>query len=160
MNSPMPKSNTFTEKWYIVDAKDLVLGRMAGRIAWLLQGKMDPQFANYAKPKIHVVIINAKHVGLTGKKYDDSEEECFYWHTGWHGSLHRETYKQTLTGKHPERLVYRAIKRMLPKDSSRARDILQCVRVYAENEHPHQSQSPQNWDLASENRKNTIRGAN
>lgn len=156
MKSPVSKPSDFPESWYLVDGKDMVLGRIASRIALLLQGKANPRFVNHLAPNVHVVVVNARHIALTGKKYDDKEEELFYYHTGYPGGIRSETYRQTLEGKHPERVMMRAIKRMLPKNSPRARAIMRCVRVYAEADHPHsaQEQKMTKLDFGSVNRKN------
>jgi len=145
------------ELWYVVDAKEAILGRIASRIALLLQGKCTPKFAPYALPNIHVVVVNADAIALTGKKLHDSEEELFYRHTGYIGGLVSETYAQTLSGKHPQDVVIRAVKRMLPKHSPRARKILNCLHVYAGPHHPHAAQKPETWALADQHIKNRIR---
>jgi large subunit ribosomal protein L13 len=157
IKAPMQRAEDFQESWRLVDAKDMILGRIAGRIARFLQGKDDTKFAPHVFPKNYIVIINAEKIGLTGKKYDDKEEECYYYHTGHPGGIKQETYRQTLTGKRPERVILRAIKRMLPKDSPRARDIFACVKAYVGPDHPHQAQKPLPWDLAEANPKNKIR---
>lgn len=157
MKSPTTKLADMPEMWCVVDAKGAILGRIASRIALLLQGKCSPKFAPYALPNVHVVVVNAKEIALSGKKYDDSEEELFYRHTGYVGGIVSETYNQTLTGKRPENVMIRAIKRMLPKHSPRARRIMECTHVYAGSDHPHQAQKPVVWDLANEHKKNRPR---
>ena len=146
------------ELWYVVDVKEAILGRIASRIALLLQGKCTPKFAPYAFPNVHVVVVNAIDIALTGKKRHDGEEEVFYRHTGYPGGIKSETYQQTLNGKHPEDVVIRAVKRMLPKHSPRARRIMKCLHVYAHSEHPHHAQQPAVWNLADEHKKNRCRG--
>jgi large subunit ribosomal protein L13 len=147
------------ELWYVVDAKAAILGRIASRIALLLQGKCTPKFAPYAQPNIHVIVVNADSIALTGKKLHDSTEELFYRHTGYVGGLVSETYAQTLSGKRPQDVVIRAIKRMLPKHSPRARQILKCLHVYASPDHPHAAQKPQLLEIADQHPKNRIRQA-
>ena len=161
MKSPVSKPSDFPESWYLVDAKDMVLGRVASRIALVLQGKANPRFVNHLMPNVHVVVVNAGKVALTGNKYDDKEEELFYYHTGYPGGIRSETYRQTLEGKHPERVMLRAIKRMLPKNSPRGRAIMRCVRVYPGAEHPHEAQERKmvRLDFAAANRKN-VRASN
>jgi large subunit ribosomal protein L13 len=158
MKSSVARQGDYKESWYFVDAKGLVLGRISSRIALLLQGKENPKFAPYIQPNVHVVIVNAEKIALTGNKRNDKEEELFYYHTGYPGGIRSETYAQTLEGKHPERVVIRAIKRMLPKRSPRARQILKCLHVYAGESHPHTGQSSlmQSVDFSA-NRKNAIR---
>lgn len=145
------------EQWYLVDAANVVLGRLASRVALLLQGKTDCYYRPQLMPKTHVIIINAEKIRLTGKKAK-MKEEAFYYHTGYIGGIKSETYSDTLRGAHPERVVQRAIKRMLPKHSARARfTFKKNLRVYSGPSHPHAPQAPKPLDISSANAKNTIR---
>ncbi len=138
-------------KWYVVDAQGMVLGRMAAIVAGILRGKHKTMYTPHIDTGDHVVIINAEKVKLTGKK---AEQRIWYWHTGYPGGVKEHTPKRTLTSKFPERLVHRAIERMMPKDSPLARAQMRKLKVYAGPKHPHEAQTPEVLDLASRNRKN------
>jgi large subunit ribosomal protein L13 len=99
----------------------------------------------------NVIIINADKVRISGNKKD---QEVFYWHTGHPGGIKGRTQGQILEGKHPERVVENAVRRMLPKDSSLARQQYKNLRVYAGTEHPHEAQKPTVLDIATANAKN------
>lgn len=150
MNTPVPKGSDIKESWYLVDATNMVPGRIASRIARRLQGKDSTQFTPYALPAVHVVIVNAGKVFLAQSK----EEQPYYYHTGYTGGIRQESWLRTLEGKHPERFLTRMIKCMMPKHSPRARRIMECLHVYKESSHPHAAQNPVEWDLGNTNRKN------
>ena len=99
----------------------------------------------------NVIIINADKIKLTGKK---AEQRIFYWHSGYPGGLKEHTPKRTLSGAFPERVVHRAIERMMPKDSPLARAQMKKLKIYAGDKHPHEAQNPETVDLAGRNRKN------
>lgn len=139
-------------KWWIVDAEGLVVGRLASQIALRLRGKHKPLFTPHIDCGDHIVVINADKVKLTGNKY---EQRRFHWHTGYPGGIKSRSQKDILTGRFPERVLYNAVKRMLPKESPLARQQLTKLRVYAGSEHPHTAQQPEKWDVAAQNRKNT-----
>ena len=138
-------------KWFVVDAQGLVLGRMAAIVAGILRGKHKTMYTPHIDTGDHVVIINAEKVKLTGKK---AEQRIWYWHSGYPGGVKEHTPKRTLTGKFPERLIERAVERMMPKDSPLARAQMRKLKVYAGAAHPHEAQTPEVLDLASRNRKN------
>ena len=138
-------------KWFVVDAQGLVLGRMAAIVAGILRGKHKTMYTPHIDTGDHVVIINAEKVKLTGKK---AEQRIWYWHSGYPGGVKEHTPKRTLTGKFPERLIERAVERMMPKDSPLARAQMKKLKVYAGSTHPHEAQTPEVLDLASRNRKN------
>jgi large subunit ribosomal protein L13 len=139
-----------TRDWWVIDAQDVVLGRMASHVAKLLRGKHKPSFTPHIDCGDHVVIINADKVKLTGKKRGD---KTYYWHTGFPGGIKSRTAEAVLTGAHPERVVYKAIERMIPKGPL-GRQQLTKLRVYGGAEHPHEAQQPQVLDFASMNPKN------
>ncbi len=136
------KPGEVEDKWWLVDAKGKVLGRLASQIAKILQGKHKPQYTPHVDCGDHVVVINAAHVVLTGEKW---EKKIYYWHTGWPGGLRKMTAEEMLK-KHPERLIYLAVKRMLPKNRL-GRKLLKKLRVYAGETHPHQAQKPEPLEL-------------
>lgn len=137
--------------WFLVDAKDGVLGRLASKIASRLMGKMSPRFSTYANDGDCVVVVNAQHVKVTGNKL----EKPFYWHTGYPGGIKSRTIQERLESKFPERVFIKAVQRMLGKGPL-GRAQLRNLKVYAGNDHPHAAQNPQIWDLKSENRKNKV----
>jgi large subunit ribosomal protein L13 len=137
-------------KWFVVDAEDMILGRMASEIAKILRGKHKPTFSPHVDCGDHVIVVNAEKVRLTGNKRD---QEKFFWHTGWVGGVKGETLGQRLDGAHPERVVIKAVERMITR-SPLGRDIMTKLKVYAGPDHPHEAQSPEVLDLASRNPKN------
>ena len=138
------------KKWLLVDAEDVVLGRMASEIALRLRGKHKPTFTPNVDCGDNVIVINAEKVRLTGKKRDG---DIFYWHTGYPGGIKQRTKGEILDGRHPERVVEKAVQRMLPKGPL-GRQVFKNLRVYAGAEHPHEAQNPEVLDIAGQNPKN------
>ena len=138
------------KKWILIDAEGVVLGRLASIVAMRLRGKHKATFTPNMDMGDNVIIINADKVQLTGKK----REENFYWHTGHPGGIKSRTKAQILEGAHPERVVFQAVKRMLPGNRL-SRQIMTNLRVYAGTEHGHEAQSPEVIDVKSKNKKNT-----
>ena len=138
------------KKWIIIDAEGVVLGRLASIIAVRLRGKHKPSFTPHMDCGDNVIVINAEKVQMTGKK----REENFYWHTGHPGGIKSRTKAEILEGKHPERVVTQAVKRMLTGNRL-SRQIMTNLRVSAGAEHPHEAQSPEVLDVKSMNKKNT-----
>lgn len=139
------------KKWYIVDAKDLVMGRAAAQIAMRLRGKHKPDYSPHMDGGDNIVVINADKIALTGRK---RQNERHYWHTGYIGGIKNRTFAQILDGKFPERLLKKSVERMLPKGPL-GRKILGNLKVYAGEEHPHAPQQPEVWDIAGLNKKNS-----
>jgi large subunit ribosomal protein L13 len=139
------------KKWLLIDANGLVLGRMAAIVAGLLRGKHKAMYTPHIDTGDNVIIINAEKIKLTGKK---AEQRVFYWYSGFPGGLKEHTPKRTLSGAYPERVVHRAIERMMPKDSPLARSQMKKLKIYAGEKHPHEAQNPEAVDLAGRNRKN------
>ena len=140
------------KKWHIVDAKGLVLGRMATEIAKVLRGKHKATYTPHADCGDPVIVINARDVGLTGRKRD---EKRYYWHTGWPGGIKDRTARQLLEGDHPERVIRKAVQRMIPRGPLGRRQLEQ-LKIYDGTEHPHAGQSPQVLDIGSRNEKNLM----
>jgi large subunit ribosomal protein L13 len=140
------------KKWIVIDAKDAVVGRLASFIAMRLRGKHRPDYTPHVDCGDVVVVVNADKVKFTGKKLTD---KVFYWHTGHPGGVKQRTMGQILDGQHPERVLEKAVERMLPKESPLARKQLGKLRVYAGTEHPHAAQNPTAIDFKSKNRKNS-----
>lgn len=151
MRTYSAKPTDVERKWFIIDAEGLVLGRMAVIVAQILRGKHKPMYTPHIDTGDHVVIVNAEKIKLTGRKAD---QRIFYWHSGHPGGIKEHSPRRTLSGRFPERVVKRAIERMMPKDSPLARAQLKKLKVYAGAEHPHEAQSPEVLDIASRNRKN------
>lgn len=151
MKTYSAKPNEVEKKWYIIDAEGLVLGRLATIVAKMLRGKHKPQFTPHIDTGDNIVIINAEKVRLTGNKRDG---DIFYWHTGYPGGIKERSKGQILDGKHPERVIEKAVERMLPKESPLARQQFKKLHVYAGSEHPHEAQKPEVLDVAAMNPKN------
>ena len=143
------KPNEIEKKWLIIDAEDVVLGRLASQIALRLRGKHKPSFTPHMDCGDNVIVINADKVKLTGNKRD---QDIFYWHTGYPGGIKQRSKGQILDGKHPERVVEKAVERMLPKGPL-GRQVMSNLRVYAGTEHPHEAQKPEVLDVAAMNPK-------
>lgn len=139
-----------TKKWILVDAQDVVLGRLASIVALRLRGKHKPIFTPHVDTGDNVIVINAAKVRLTGKK---KQQKIFFWHTGYPGGIKGRTQGQLLESQFPERVVENAVRRMLPKNSL-GRQIFGNLRVYPGAEHPHEAQQPETLDVASMNPKN------
>jgi large subunit ribosomal protein L13 len=151
MKSFSAKPSDIQNKWWVIDAEGVVLGRLASQVAMMLRGKHKPSFTAHMDCGDHVVIVNADKVALTGKK---RENKTYHWHTGHPGGIKERVAGDILDGRFPERVVQKAVERMLPKDSPLARQQFGKLRVYAGAEHPHEAQQPQVLDFASKNPKN------
>lgn len=138
------------KKWFVVDAKGLVLGRLASQLALRLRGKHKPEFTPHVDCGDNIIVINADKVKLTGKKRD---QDIFYWHTGYPGGIKQRTKGQILDGDHPERVLMKAVERMLPK-TKLGRKQLTNLRVFVGENHGHEAQKPEVLDIASLNTKN------
>ena len=136
-----PKPGEVTRAWHVIDANDIVLGRLASHAATLLRGKHKPQFALHVDTGDFVVVINAEKVALTGNKRD----EYRYRHSGYPGGLHRRTVGELLE-RRPERVIELAVRGMLPKNTL-GRAQLKKLKVYAGPEHPHGAQKPQPFEI-------------
>ena len=137
MKTYMAKPAEVERKWYVVDATDMVLGRLASQVAMVLRGKNKPTFTPNVDTGDYVIIINADKVRLTGKKL---EKKYYRYHTGYIGGLKEVQYKKLMAEK-PEYVVYKAVKGMLPKNAI-GRTMIKKLHVYAGNEHNHQAQQP------------------
>ncbi|GAB5389033.1 MAG: 50S ribosomal protein L13 [Alphaproteobacteria bacterium] len=138
------------KKWVVIDAEGVVLGRLASIVAMRLRGKHRPDFTPHVDCGDNIIVVNADKVHLTGRKRD---QDRFYWHTGYPGGIKFRTKGQILEGAHPERVVMKAVQRMLPK-TKLGRKQLTNLRVYAGPEHEHEAQQPEVLDVASMNPKN------
>jgi large subunit ribosomal protein L13 len=132
-----PKAGDIQRRWHVIDASDVVLGRLASQAAILLRGKHKPVFAPHVDTGDFVVIVNAEKVALTGNKL---QNKLAYRHSGYPGGLRSVAYSE-LMAKSPERVVEKAVKGMLPKNTL-GRQMLRKLKVYAGPDHPHQAQQP------------------
>ena len=151
MKTYSAKPADIEKKWVVIDAEGVVLGRLASIIAMRLRGKHKPAFTPHMDMGDNVIVVNADKVQLTGAKRTD---KTYYWHTGYPGGIKSRTAGQILEGKHPERVVMKAVQRMLP-GGPLSRKQLTNLRVYAGGEHPHEAQQPEVLDVKSLNKKNT-----
>ena len=151
--TPMPQAEQQQVVWHLVDAEGLVLGRMAAHIVRLLRGKHNPWFTPHYACGDKVIVINAEKVALTGKKMDTM---LFHWHTGYPGGLKVRKAQDILEGKRPERLVIKAIERMM-KHGPLGRRLMKNLYVYTGSEHPHQEAKPHVIDMRALNNKNAKR---
>ena len=145
------KPSEIEKKWIVVDAENVVVGRLASFIAMRLRGKHRPDYTPHMDCGDHVVVINADKVKLTGRKLD---QKTYYWHTGYPGGIKSRTAGKVLGGKFPERVLEKAVERMLPKESPLARQQLTHLRIYTSGEHPHEAQNPEVVDFKAANPKN------
>jgi len=145
------KPQEMKPNWLVIDASGVVLGRLASYVAKVLRGKHKASYTPNLNCGDHVVIINADKVKLTGKKITD---KVYYRHTGFPGGIKEQTPQFILNSKFPERIIEKAVERMLPKDGPLARDQMRNLRVYKGTEHPHTAQNPKVVDFASFNPKN------
>ncbi len=142
------------KKWILIDAEGVVLGRLASIVATRLRGKHKATFTPHMDMGDNVIVINADKVQLTGKKRTD---KVHYWHTGYPGGIKSRTAGQILEGEHPERLVIKAVQRMLPKNKL-SRKQMTHLRVFAGPEHGMEAQKPEVLDVKAMNPKNTRKG--
>ncbi len=153
MKTYSAKPSQIQKKWWVIDAKDLVLGRLASEVAKILRGKHKPSFTPHLDCGDYVVIINSKHICLTGKKSALKDGKIYYRHTGFPGGIKDTTAGKILAGKYPERVVKLSVKRMITRNVLGSKQ-MSNLYVYAENEHPHKAQQPEIYDFASKNTKN------
>ena len=144
------KPSDIEKKWLLIDANGLVLGRLAAIVATRLRGKHKPSFTPHMDCGDNVVVVNAEKVQLTGNKRADS---IFYWHTGYPGGIKGRSKGAILDGKHPERVVQKAVERMVPRGPL-GRQQMKSLRVYAGPAHPHEAQTPVALDVGAMNPKN------
>ena len=138
MSTYVPRQSEVRNEWFVLDAENQVLGRLAARAAVLLMGKHKPDYTPFLKTGDHVVVVNAAKVRLTGKKEDN---KIYYRHSGYPGGL-KQVNARTLRARFPERMVEAAIRGMLPKNKL-GKQLSQRLKVYAGPKHQHQAQSPQ-----------------
>ncbi|MCB2095914.1 MAG: 50S ribosomal protein L13 [Rhodobacteraceae bacterium] len=151
MKTYTAKPAEIEKKWVLIDAEGVVLGRLAVIVANRLRGKHKPTFTPHMDMGDNVIVINADKVQMTGAKREDKR---YYWHTGHPGGIKFRTAGQVLDGAHPERVVIKAVERMISRNRLGSQQMTN-LRVYAGSEHPHAAQSPEVLDVKSMNPKNT-----
>ena len=140
-----------SKKWVLIDADGVVLGRLASYVANILRGKTKPSYTPNQDCGDNVIIINADKVRLTGNKRDT---KTYYWHTGYPGGIKERTADKILDGRFPERVIEKAVERMVPRGPLGRRQ-MKNLRIFAGAEHSHEAQNPEVIDFASRNAKNT-----
>lgn len=147
------KAEEVDKKWLLIDAEGLIVGRLAVLVADRLRGKHKPGYTPHVDCGDHVIIINADKVVFTGNKRKD---KTYYWHTGYPGGIKSREAHQLLDGKFPERVISKAVERMMPGGPlSRAQ--FKHLKVYTGGEHPHEAQNPTTIDVGAMNPKNRLR---
>ena len=149
------KPSEIQAKWYVIDAKDVVLGRLAAIVATYLRGKHKPTYSPNIDCGDHIIVINAEKVGITGNKLENNK---FFWHTAYIGGIKERLWSAILGGRHPERLIIKAVERMISRNAL-GRAQMKKLHVYAGSEHPHAAQKPEVLDVLKMNSKNKKRGA-
>ena len=144
------KTAEVEKKWVVIDASGLVVGRLASQIALRLRGKHKASFTPHMDDGDHVIVVNAEKVVFTGRKRED---KVYFHYTGFQGGIKERTARFVLDGRFPERVVEKAVERMLPRGPL-GRKQLGNLRVYKGATHPHEAQQPEVWDVAALNRKN------
>ncbi len=144
------KPDDIAKSWVLIDAEGVVLGRLAAEVAVRLRGKHKPIFTPHMDCGDNVIIVNADKVQLTGQK---RRQKIHYWHTGYPGGIKSRTAEQILEGQHPERLITKAVQRMLPGNRL-SRKLMGNLRVYAGPKHPHEAQQPERVNFNEQNSKN------
>ncbi len=150
MNTYATKASDIERKWYVVDAEDVVLGRLSAEVSKLLRGKHKPSYSPNLDCGDYVIVINADKVKLTGKKLTDKK---YFKHTGWIGGIKETTPAKILAGRFPERVIIKAVERMITRNPL-GRQQMTKLKVYAGSEHPHTAQNPEVFDIAAKNEKN------
>lgn len=143
MKTYMATNESVERQWYIVDAENKTLGRLASQIAGILRGKHKPTYTPHVDTGDYVIVINAAKINLTGNKLQD---KSYYRHSGYPGGIKVRTAGEILKGKRPEELLKKAVWGMLPHNVL-GRKMYKKLRIYAGNEHPHEAQQPVNLDI-------------
>jgi len=150
MNTYSAKQSEVERGWFLIDAEEVVLGRLASIVSMRLRGKHKTTYTPHIDCGDNIIVVNADKVKLTGNKRAD---KTYYWHTGYPGGIKSRTAGQILEGKHPERVVIKAVERMISRNPL-GRQQMRKLHVYAGTEHPHDAQKPEVLDIAAMNPKN------
>lgn len=144
------KAAEVTKKWILIDAEGVVLGRLATQVSKILRGKHKADYTPHVDCGDNVIIVNAEKIRLTGNKLKD---KVFYWHTGYAGGIKERTMGQILEGRFPERVIQKAVERMIPR-TPLGRQQMSNLKVYAGTTHPHEAQQPESLDVGAMNPRN------
>ncbi|MGB0683332.1 MAG: 50S ribosomal protein L13 [Magnetovibrionaceae bacterium] len=150
MKTYSAKPSDVERKWLVIDAEGVVLGRLASIISMRLRGKHKPMYTPHIDCGDNIIVVNAEKVRLTGNK---RAQKTYYWHTGHPGGIKSRTADKVLGGKHPERVITKAVERMVDRGPL-GRQQMTKLHVYAGNDHPHAAQQPEVLDVAAMNPKN------
>jgi large subunit ribosomal protein L13 len=150
MRTYSAKPSEIEKKWWLIDAEDLVLGRLATIVAMYLRGKHKPTFTPHMDCGDNIIIVNAEKIKLTGAK---RTAKTYYWHTGYPGGIKSKTADKILDGEHPERVIQKAVQRMITRGPL-GRVQMGNLKVYAGIKHPHEAQQPETLDVGAMNSKN------
>ncbi len=150
MNTYSAKQSEVLRGWFLIDAEEVVLGRLASIVSMRLRGKHKTTYTPHIDCGDNIIVVNADKVKLTGNKRAD---KTYYWHTGYPGGIKSRTAGKILEGKHPERVVIKAVERMISRNPL-GRQQMRKLHVYAGTEHPHDAQKPEVLDIAAMNPKN------
>jgi large subunit ribosomal protein L13 len=142
MSTFMAKPETISRRWFVIDATDQVVGRLAVQIANILRGKHRPEYTPHVDTGEFVIVINAEKVRFTGRKM---ETKTYHWYTRYPGGL-KESRARDLITTHPDRLILQAVKRMVPRNCL-GRQQMTKLKIYAGSQHPHQAQQPQKLEI-------------
>lgn len=150
MTTPSLKASEITKQWYLVDAANLVTGRLAAELSRILRGKHKPSYTPHMDCGDNIVVVNAEKIAFTGKKWRD---KIYYRHTGYPGGIKSQSAEH-IRRQYPERILRLAVQRMLPRGPL-GRQQMSNLRIYVGNEHPHAGQNPKKLDIAAQNKKNS-----
>ena len=150
MNTYSAKQSEVVRGWFLIDAEEVVLGRLASIVSLRLRGKHKTTYTPHIDCGDNIIVVNADKVKLTGNKRAD---KTYYWHTGYPGGIKSRTAGKILEGRHPERVVIKAVERMISRNPL-GRQQMRKLHVYAGTEHPHDAQKPEVLDIAAMNPKN------
>ena len=150
MKTYSAKPSDVEKKWFLIDADGVVLGRLASQIAIRLRGKHKPIYTPHIDCGDNIIVINAEKIALTGNKRTG---KLYYWHTGYPGGIKKRSADKILDGKHPERVLIKAVERMITR-SPLGRQQMRKLHVYVGANHPHQSQKPDVLEIGAMNPKN------
>ena len=153
MKTFVAKPAEVVKKWIVIDADGLVVGRLAALVALRLKGKHKAIYTPHVDCGDNIIVVNAEKAVFTGRKYED---KVYNWHTGYPGGIKERTAAKILEGKHPERVLHKAVERMLSRGPL-GRQQMKNLRIYSGAEHPHEAQNPTKVDIAALNSKNVRR---
>lgn len=153
MKTYSAKPSEIHKKWWLIDANDLVLGRLSSEIAKILRGKHKPTFTPHMDCGDNVIVINARKIALTGKKKETKDGKIYYRHTGFPGGIKETTAGKILSSNHPERVIKLAVKRMITRNVLGSKQ-MSNLYIYSDENHPHHGQQPELYNFAEKNSKN------